>query len=164
MWQHITCSHCSQKKLHPSCKQQYVYNQSKDESVFHWLFLSSKICCCLRLISLQLVQCDYLNFCCKCHLQLKISRKDQFWNGHFLLMYAQHMIYLILWVKSYIIESYGGLFVPNKFSKFHIDYVCIYYVLNVCEFLEWSFFITCKMFVNSCHEIFSILFRVFKIH
>jgi len=34
-WQHITCSHCSQKKLHPSCKQQYIYNQSKDENVFH---------------------------------------------------------------------------------------------------------------------------------
>ncbi len=26
MWQHITCSHCSPKKLHLSCKRQYVYH------------------------------------------------------------------------------------------------------------------------------------------
>ncbi len=35
MWQHITCSHCSPKKLHLSCKRQYVYDQSKDEGIFH---------------------------------------------------------------------------------------------------------------------------------
>jgi hypothetical protein len=34
---------CSPKKLHPSCKQQYVYDKSKDEGVFCWLFLSFKI-------------------------------------------------------------------------------------------------------------------------
>ncbi len=33
-WQHINCSHCSPKKSHPSCKQQYVYDKSKDEGVF----------------------------------------------------------------------------------------------------------------------------------
>jgi len=34
-WRHITCSHCSLKKLHPSCKRQYVYDKSKDEGIFH---------------------------------------------------------------------------------------------------------------------------------
>ncbi len=34
-WQHIICSHCSPKQSHPSCKQQYVYDKSKDESIFH---------------------------------------------------------------------------------------------------------------------------------
>jgi hypothetical protein len=32
--QHMTCFHCSLKKLHLSCKRQYVYDQSKDENVF----------------------------------------------------------------------------------------------------------------------------------
>ncbi len=93
MWQHITCSHCSPKKLHLSCKQQYVYNKSKDESVFHWFFLSSKICCCLQLVSMQLVQRNYWDFSCKCHLQLKINCMDQLQNGHFLLVF--HTFYQI---------------------------------------------------------------------
>jgi hypothetical protein len=42
MWQHITCSHCSSKKSHPSCKWQYVYDKSKDEFVVRWLCVSSK--------------------------------------------------------------------------------------------------------------------------
>jgi hypothetical protein len=33
-WQHITCSHCSPKKLHLSCKRQHVYDKSKDEGLF----------------------------------------------------------------------------------------------------------------------------------
>jgi hypothetical protein len=86
MWQHITCSYCSPKKLHLSCKQQYIYDESKDEGVFCWFFLSSKICCCLRLVSMWLVQRDYWNFSYKCRLQLKISCMDQLQNGHFLLV------------------------------------------------------------------------------
>ncbi len=34
MWQCITCSHCSPKKLDLSCKRQYIYDQSKDEGIF----------------------------------------------------------------------------------------------------------------------------------
>jgi hypothetical protein len=85
-WQHIICSHCSPKKLHLNCKWQYIYDQSKDESAFHGLFFSSKIHCCLWLVSMQLVQRDYWDFCCKCCLQLKISCMDQLQNGHFLLV------------------------------------------------------------------------------
>ncbi len=33
--QHKTYSHCSPRKLHFNCKQQYIYDQSKDERVFH---------------------------------------------------------------------------------------------------------------------------------
>jgi hypothetical protein len=33
-WQHIFFSHCSPKKSHPSYKQQYVYDKSKNEGVF----------------------------------------------------------------------------------------------------------------------------------
>jgi hypothetical protein len=86
MWQHITCSHCSPKKLHFNCKRQYVYDQSKDEGVFCWLFLSSKIYCRLRLVSMRLVQCDYWDLNCKCRLQLKINHIDQLQNDHFLLV------------------------------------------------------------------------------
>ncbi len=85
-WQHIICSHCSLKKSHLSCKWQYVYDQSKDENVFHWFFLSSKICCRLQLVSMPLVQHDYWDFSCKCHLQLKISCMDQLQNDHFSLV------------------------------------------------------------------------------
>jgi hypothetical protein len=35
MWQHITCSLYAPKMSHPNCKQQYVYDQSKDEGIFH---------------------------------------------------------------------------------------------------------------------------------
>jgi hypothetical protein len=58
MWQQ-TCSHCSPKKLHSSCKQQYVYDKSKDEDVFHYLFLSSKIRCHLQLVLMRFVQSNY---------------------------------------------------------------------------------------------------------
>jgi hypothetical protein len=76
MWQHITRSHCSPKKLHLNCKQQYIYDYSKGEGVFCWLFLSSKIPCRLQLVLMQLVQGDYSYFHYKCRLWLKISRKD----------------------------------------------------------------------------------------
>ncbi len=66
-WQHIACSHCSPKMSHLSCKWQYIYDLLKDEGVFCWFFLSSKICC---------------------HLQLKINHMDQLQNGHFLLVVA----------------------------------------------------------------------------
>ena len=33
-WQHIICSNFSPKKLHLSCKQQYIYDRSKDEDIF----------------------------------------------------------------------------------------------------------------------------------
>ncbi len=49
--QHIICSHYSPKNSHLSCKQQYVYDKAKDEGVFHWLFLSSKIYRHLQLVS-----------------------------------------------------------------------------------------------------------------
>jgi hypothetical protein len=52
MWQHIICSHCSPKKSRPNYKWQYVYGKSKDEGLFCWFFFSSKICCCLRLVSM----------------------------------------------------------------------------------------------------------------
>jgi len=58
-WQHMTCFHCSLKKSHPSCKQQYVYNESKDEDEFCRFFLSSKIRYHLRLVSMRLVQRNY---------------------------------------------------------------------------------------------------------
>jgi hypothetical protein len=77
-WQHITCSHYSPKKSDLSCKQQYIYDQSKDENVFRWFLFSIKIRCCLRLVSMWLVQHDYWYFNCKCHLQLKIITKYPF--------------------------------------------------------------------------------------
>ncbi len=87
-WQHIACSHCSPKMSHLSCKRQYIYDLLKDEGIFCWFFLSSKICCHLQLMSMQLVEYDYWYFSYKCHLQLKISHMDQLQNGRFLLVVA----------------------------------------------------------------------------
>ncbi len=42
LWQYITCSHCSPKKLHLSYKRQYIYDYSKDESVFVDFFFHPK--------------------------------------------------------------------------------------------------------------------------
>jgi len=87
-WQHITCSHYSPKKSHLSCKSQYVYHQSKDESIFR---------CHLWLVSMQLIQHNYKDFSCKCHLQLEISHRDQLQNCHFLLVMSSPL-YLFLWI------------------------------------------------------------------
>jgi hypothetical protein len=85
IWQHITCSHCSPKKSHFNCKRQYVYDHSKDEGVFRWLF--SFIQNLLLFATSVNPTCPtwLLKFSCKCHLQLKISCMDQLQNGHFLL-------------------------------------------------------------------------------
>jgi hypothetical protein len=101
------------KKLHPSCQQQYVYDKSKDEGVFFWLFCLTKICCRLQLLSMWVVQRDYYDFSCKCCLQLKISCRDHLQNGHFLLVWTTIKISKSIWIK---------LFSNSKVVRFEFTY------------------------------------------